>query len=87
VAKLLLGREEVTDTVDYTGQIPRVYLARKGHVEVVNILLTRADIDPDRPGTYGSTPLMQATWSGYEQIVNALLERKEVNPDSQYNRS
>jgi ankyrin repeat protein len=55
------------------GREPLHESARRGHVEVVRILLQRgADIDSvDR---MGRTALMDAAWEGHPAVVKALLE-------------
>ena len=60
---------------------PLGWAARNGHEEVVRVLLSRDDIDPDKPGEYGMTPLAIAAWNEHEGVVKVLLGRDDVNPN------
>jgi len=66
------------DCVDNT---PLVWAARNGHERVVEMLLKRGDISPDKTGLYGETPLWNAAYNGHVEVVKMLLKRTEVNPD------
>jgi len=48
---------------------------------VVEILLEREEVNPDKPDNNGKTPLSYAAWERHEGLVKILLRRKEVNPD------
>ena len=61
---------------------PLVWAARNGHERVVEILLKRGDIIPDKPGNSGQTPLWNAALGGHEGVMKMLLKRKPVNPDA-----
>ena len=39
------------------------------HAEVVEILLGRTDINPDKPGKYGRTTLPYALAGGHAQVI------------------
>jgi len=60
---------------------PLVWAARNGHERVVEILLKRDDVSPNKPGNYGETPLWNAAMNGHEGAVKMLLERDEVSPN------
>ena len=49
-----------------------------GHVNAVNMLLTRKEIQINQAANDGATPLYIACWTGYVEVVNALLARKEI---------
>ena len=66
---------------DCVDNAPLVWAAQNGHEPVVEILLNRGDIDPDKAGRFGQTPLFCAAWNGHAGVVKMLLERGEVNPD------
>jgi len=66
---------------DCVGNTPLVWAARNGHERVVQILLGRGDVKPDKPNRYGRTPLYCATSNGQEGVVKILLERDDANPD------
>ena len=66
---------------DFSGCGPLTWAARNGHEGVVEILLGREDVDPDKPDNNGRTPLSFAAGSGHEGVVKILLGREEVNPD------
>ena len=85
IAEIVIGLIELEgcdinqrDCVDNT---PLVWAARNGYQGVVEILLKRGDVNPDKPGKDGQTPLGCAAWNGHEGVVKMLLERDEVNPD------
>ena len=66
---------------DSMSDTPLAWAARNGHEAVIEILLGRKDIDPDKPGEAGRTPLWWAAHNGYEGVVKLLLGRDDVNPD------
>ena len=68
---------------DSMGDTPLAWAAGSGHEAVVELLLGRADIDPDKPGLGGQTPLMLAACGGREGVVKMLLGRNDVNPNKQ----
>jgi ankyrin repeat protein len=52
----------------------------KGHVQIVQTLLTRDDIDVNKPRTTdGCTPLYIAAQNGHVQIVQTLLTRDDID--------
>jgi len=67
--------------VDFSGCGPLVWAARNGHEGVVEILLGREDVNPDKPDDNDRTPLCYAAWNGHEGVVKILLGREDVNPD------
>jgi len=66
---------------DFSGCGPLTWAARNGHEGVVEILLGREDVDPDKPYDEGRTPLSDAARNGHEGVVEILLGREDVNPD------
>jgi len=64
---------------------PLYHAAWHGHVETVKILLTRNEVNPDKPNNGGDTPLDTAAWYGHEEIVRILLACNEVDPDKPSN--
>jgi len=59
---------------------PLLLAARKGHEEVVKILLGREEVDPDKPDDIGRTPLSYAAQEGHEGVVKTLLRLEGVAP-------
>jgi len=55
--------------------------ASMGHEEVVEILLGREEVSPDKPSSGGGTPLSFAALNGHEGVVEILLGWEGVNPD------
>ena len=66
---------------DYLGSTPLGWAAWNGHQGVVEVLLRRNDVDPNKQCIGGRTPLLCAAWWGHEGVVRILLERGDVNPD------
>jgi len=44
------------------GDTPLAWAERYGHKAVVKVLLGRHDIDPNKPGEDGQTPLILTAW-------------------------
>ena len=51
------------------------------HGGVVKMLLGRGDVNPDKPGKDGQTPLPWAAEYGHAGMVDILLGRDDINPD------
>ena len=82
VVAVLEMKEWDVNATDCTGSTALIWAARRGHEEVVKVLLERGDINPDQADTkYGRTPLSRAAENGHEGVVKFLLEQKGVNPD------
>jgi len=91
VAALLEVKGWDVNAIDCTGGTALAWAARRGHEEVVKVLLERKDTNPDQAGMYYIwTPLFWAVENGHEGIVKLLLEREDVNPshvDTYYGRT
>ena len=61
--------------------IPLSWAAGNGHEAIVKILLYRDDIDPNKLGEEGRTPLFLAACNGHEGVVKILLGRDDVDPN------
>ena len=72
---------------DCMGFTPLMWAARQGNRGAVTLLLTRDEIDPDKPENRGRTPLWWASLNGYGGVVRLLLARDDVNPDRPENDS
>ena len=68
-----------------------IWASRRGHSEVVKMLLEREEVNPNQADTrYGRTPLLWATTSSHEGIIKMLLQRGDINPnqaDIKYGRT
>jgi len=49
------------------GNTPLAWAARSGHEEVVEMLLGRDHVNPDKPNDCGRTPLWYAARGGYAE--------------------
>ena len=88
LAVVLEMREWDVNAVDCTGSTALTWAARKGYEVVVEMLLGREGVNPDKADTqYGQTPLSWAAECGHEGVVMMLLEREDVNPDQEDTRS
>jgi len=56
-------------------------LPPQGNEGVVRLLLTRDDINPDKPDNNGRTPLSWTSQTGHEGVANLLLARDDINPN------
>ena len=65
---------------DCVGNTPLVWAAKNGHKGVVELLLGRDDISPDKPDNRGQTPLIWAAEGGHKGVVKLLLRRDDVHP-------
>ena len=82
VSTVLEMKEWDVNANDCMGMTALSWAAKRGHEEVVNILLEREGINPDQADTnYGRTSLSWAAKNGHEGVVKMLLEREGVNPD------
>jgi len=66
---------------DFRGYTPLAWAAHNGHDEMVEMLLGREEVDPDKQDNDGRTPLSHAAGRGYEGVVKLLLRREDVNPN------
>ena len=48
--------------------------ARNGHVGVVELLLSRKEIEIDRQNGVGCTALYVASWCGHPEVIELLLQ-------------
>ena len=82
VSTVLNMKEWDVNAYDCMGMTALTWATRRGHEEVVKILLERKDVNPNQPDTRdGRTPLMLAAEEGNEGVVKILLEREDVNPN------
>ena len=70
------------DKRDFLGITPLIWAAICGHEGVVQVLLQRQTINPDKPdGYFRRTALAWASGKGHEGIVRLLLSRASTRPD------
>jgi len=82
VLAVLKMKEWDINAADCIGRTPLTWAARRGHEEVVKMLLERGDVNPNQADTYyGQTPLWQAGSEGHKGVVKLLLGREDVNPN------
>ena len=67
------------------GQTELSLASASGHERVVKLLLTRGDVNPDRPDNCGRTALWWASYFGNQGALRLLLARDDVNPDKSDN--
>ena len=91
IASVMEMRIWGVNAADCTGNTPLTWAARRGQEEIVNVLLERKEVNPDRADSkYGRTPLSWAAEYRCEQIAMMLLARDDVNPnqtDTEYGRT
>ena len=82
LAAVLKTKEWDVNATDCTGSTPLTWASRKGHEEVVKLLLEQDGVNPDDADTYfGQTPLSWAAEKGHEGVVKILLGREDVDPN------
>ena len=78
---LLKMMEWNLNATDVDGNTALAWAVRKGHDDLVKMLLGRRGVDPDAMNVDGRTPLLWAAACGHESVVEMLLERKDVDPE------
>jgi hypothetical protein len=78
----LLQINHSADLKDSTGQTPLSLATTQGHSEVVQLLLTRDDIDVNSEDQYGNSPLFYAANSGHLEVTKHLLARDDIDVNS-----
>ena len=66
---------------DCMGNTPLMWAARNGHESVMEILLGRDEINPNKQDFYGQTPLYFSAQNGHEGVLTMLLGRDDINPN------
>jgi len=64
--------------LDSKGATPLWWAARNGHGGVVEILLGRDDVEPDKPDNWDRTPLACVASNGHVGVAEILLRRGDV---------
>ena len=67
---------------DCIGNTPLLWAAENGHEGVVEALLRRRDINPEKADAFGRTPLWNASRYGHEGVVKELVRRDDIDPDT-----
>jgi len=74
--------EDYIEDDEIPRQSPLCWAVQNRHTDVIRLLLSREDLQPDLPDSEGRTPLFLACDSGYEEAVGLLLERGDaVDPN------
>jgi len=81
--ELLEMKKWYLDATDVEGNTAISWAARKGHREMVEMLLEREDVTPDTADKDGRTPLSWAAGNGHEGIVAMLLKRTDVGSNTE----
>jgi ankyrin repeat protein len=80
IAKVLLQRFDMHDSVDTYGRTPLSLAAENGHEAVVIALLSSSKIDANSRDTFwGQTPLSFAAHGGHDTVVRLLLDSEGVD--------
>ena len=91
VSAVLEMKKWDVNATDCMGSTALIWAARRGHEEVVKMLLERKDVNPNQPDTnHGTRPISWAAAGEHEGVVKTLLEREDVNPnpaDTFYSRA
>ncbi|KAJ2988192.1 hypothetical protein NUW58_g4110 [Xylaria curta] len=74
--RLLATIDDVNvNSMNNRGRTPLYWAAENGQEEVVNLLLQKGGVDPDRKDFYDETPLFAAARNGRDAIVKLLLAK------------
>ena len=80
VATVIGGKGYDINQSDCMGYTALAWSAAQGNEEVVQLLLSRNDVNANKVGSrYGQTPLWSASSNGREGVVRLLLARNDVN--------
>ncbi|WJG34361.1 uncharacterized protein FOBCDRAFT_194101 [Fusarium oxysporum Fo47] len=78
----LLENGHIADPKSFGWCTPLSYAARYGHEEVVKLLISRDDVDPNsKEMIYSETPLSWAAKNGHAAIVKLLLDKQGIFAD------
>ena len=78
---LLKGGNVDPNFANLDGWTPLLYVANKGHTQMVAELLGDERVDPNMTDTDGHTPLWYAAHNGHTEVVKALLADARVDPN------
>ena len=81
VRQLLLARQDF-DNREVDGTTALYFASQKGHVEVVQLLLARQDVEVNENTHDGATALYIASQKGHIEVVRLLLARQDVDVNS-----
>ena len=79
----LLKINHSADSKDSWGQTPLSHAATQGHSEVVQLLLTRDDVDANSMDEDYCSPLSYATQNGNLEAMKLLLARDDIDVNSE----
>lgn len=82
IVSALLGKGDDPCVKDSNGYTPLFFAAQNGHQNVVELILTRKEIDINGKDDCGATPLHHAAGKGHENIVQLLLAHDDIEPDT-----
>jgi ankyrin repeat protein len=82
------GVEALKDPKQNLGYTATVGAALLGHASVVEVLLTKGEVEVNGPGITGNTPLMWAAYAGQLDVVKMMVQKygadpKRVNEDGE----
>lgn len=83
VVKLLLQCKKINPSIPDNTAIRQ--MAKKGHAELVDLLLKDVRVDPNSQNSYGYDALMNASVAGHIEVVKLLLQDPRVNPKASKN--
>jgi len=79
IYKMMIGNENIINSVDTRGNTPLHYAAKYNNMELVDFFLNRG-VNPSVKNVYGSRPIDMAMRGGYRDIVHALYA-KDPRPE------
>ena len=78
-----LSQNVCADLVNENSETPLSFAAKKGHIAIVELFLSRDDVNADHKVKFGNTPLALAARNGHESVVKLLLSRNDVDVHSE----
>jgi len=83
LVEFLLSKGAKPNEIDNKGKTPLYWASRKGHVEVVKLLLDAHDANVNVADVWGDTPLIWAVIRGHIDVVKLLLKVPRINVNKQ----
>ena len=82
VVKAVLAQNVWADQPNRISRTPLSVAARRGHEDVVKLLVNRHDVDVNHKDSHGNTPLFLATTGRHKAVIETLINREDTDLNS-----